>query len=327
VAFIVYGVGAIGGTLAARLSLCGQEVRGIARGAQLAAIRDGGLLLRTPEGSHRVRFRCAATPAEAGIGPGDTILLTVKGQDTGDALDALVRAGVTTQPIVCMQNGVDNERQALRRFANVYGVTVMMPSAFLVPGEVACFGIPRAGIFDVGRYPSGTDSAVHSLVDVLDAAGFAAFAHERVMESKYAKLLQNLGNMLDAAAGAEGRARFGGVARAEGEAVLRAAGIAFGEVGPADPRRKALMKDAPIAGVDRIGSSSAQSLKRHAGSIETDALNGEIVLLGRLNGIPTPVNEWLCGLGRRMVRDGTEPGSVPIEDVAAALGPYVEGAH
>jgi 2-dehydropantoate 2-reductase len=133
--------------------------------------------------------------------------------------------------------------------------------------------------------------------------------------------------VIDAAVGREGRERFGGVPRAEGEAVLRAARIAFGDVGPADPRRKALMRDEPIAGVDRIGSSSAQSLKRHAGSIETDELNGEIVLLGRLHGIPTPVNEWLCALGRRMVRDGTEPGSIPVEDIAAALRPYVEGAH
>ena len=39
-----------------------------------------------------------------------------------------------------MQNGVANERFALRRFPNVHGVTVMMPAAFLAPGEVAAFG-------------------------------------------------------------------------------------------------------------------------------------------------------------------------------------------
>ena len=52
---IVYGVGAIGGTVAAALALAGQEVVGIARGAQLAAIRAGGLLLRTPEQAARAR--------------------------------------------------------------------------------------------------------------------------------------------------------------------------------------------------------------------------------------------------------------------------------
>ena len=44
---IVYGVGAIGGTVASAVALSGQEVVGIARGAQLRAIREGGLVLRT----------------------------------------------------------------------------------------------------------------------------------------------------------------------------------------------------------------------------------------------------------------------------------------
>ncbi|MFL4997556.1 MAG: ketopantoate reductase family protein, partial [Microvirga sp.] len=43
---IVYGVGAIGGTVAAALALSGQEVIGIARGAHLKAIQSDGLLLR-----------------------------------------------------------------------------------------------------------------------------------------------------------------------------------------------------------------------------------------------------------------------------------------
>ena len=44
--FVVYGVGAIGGTIAAALARAGEDVVGIARGAQLEAIRRDGLLLR-----------------------------------------------------------------------------------------------------------------------------------------------------------------------------------------------------------------------------------------------------------------------------------------
>ena len=64
---VVYGVGAIGGTVAASLALSGQEVVGIARGAQLAAIRASGLLLRTPDrrgegaGSPACRIRPRST--------------------------------------------------------------------------------------------------------------------------------------------------------------------------------------------------------------------------------------------------------------------------
>ena len=47
------------------------------------------------------------------------------------------------------------------------------------------------------------------------------------------------------------------------------------------------------------------------GLIETDYLNGEIVLRGRQVGVPTPVNELLQGLMREMLRDRHAPGGYP----------------
>jgi ketopantoate reductase len=44
-----------------------------------------------------------------------------------------------------------------------------------------------------------------------------------------------------------------------------------------------------VHGAGHAMSSTGQSLRRGT-TIETDFLNGEIVLLGRLHGIPTPVN-------------------------------------
>ena len=167
---IVYGVGAIGGTVAAALALSGQEVVGIARGAQLAAVRAGGLLLRTPEASTRARFPCVADPEEIAFGPDDAILLTMKTQDTPAALERLRAAGVAGQPIFCVQNAVANERMALRHFASVHGVTVMMPASFVTPGEVVVTSSPRYGIFDIGRYPAGSDADDARLAAALDAA-------------------------------------------------------------------------------------------------------------------------------------------------------------
>ena len=57
----------------------------------------------------------AADPAELGVGAGDVVLLATKSQDTAGALAALRRAGAVEVPIVCLQNGVENERVALRR--------------------------------------------------------------------------------------------------------------------------------------------------------------------------------------------------------------------
>ncbi len=114
--FIIYGVGAIGGTVAGALARQGTEVVGIARGAQLEAIRRDGLLLRTPTYSEHVRFECAASPSEITFTPADVIMLTMKSQDTANALLDLRAAGVDTQPILCAQNGVANERMALGHF-------------------------------------------------------------------------------------------------------------------------------------------------------------------------------------------------------------------
>ncbi|MBM6593631.1 ketopantoate reductase family protein [Microvirga pudoricolor] len=318
--FIIYGVGAIGGTVAAALSLSGQEVIGIARGAQLDAIRENGLLLRTPGKTARARFPCVSDPGEITFRPDDAILLTMKTQDTNPALERLRAAGVVEQPIFCMQNGVANERFALRRFANVHGVTVIMPADFSTPGEVSAFSTPRHGVFDIGRYPEGRDDHDDRLARALEGANVAAFVTPQVMQSKYGKLILNLNNILEATLGLEAdTTRFAGLLRAEAEAALRAAGIAWRGVGAADPRHEALMRPQPIEGVSRAGNSSAQSLSRGTGSIETDYLNGEIVLLGRLHGVPTPANASFVELSARMVRERLKPGAIGGAEIDAAL--------
>ncbi len=47
---------------------------------------------------------------------------------------------------------------------------------------------------------------------------------------------------------------------------------------------------------------------RGSGAFETDYLNGEIALLGRLHGVPTPVNDALCRSSARAAREGRAPG-------------------
>jgi 2-dehydropantoate 2-reductase len=317
--FVIYGVGAIGGVIAAKLALSGADVVGIARGPQLAAIRDNGLLLRTPDGEARARFGAAGDPDELPFAADDVIILAMKTQDTPVALQRLRAAGVTTQAIVCAQNGVTNERFALRRFPNVYAMTVMMPSTYSTAGEVSAFASPLSGILDLGRYPSGSDETAATIADALAKAGFASEVDPHAMQGKYGKLLLNLANIVDAALVPGDHAALIKAARDEAEAVYRAAGISWRDVGAADPRRQALMQSKPIAGVERVGSSTAQSLARHTGSIETDYLNGEIVLLGRLHDVPTPVNAYFSGLAQRMVGEKLRPQSISAAEVSREL--------
>lgn len=318
---IVCGVGAVGGVIAAALALKGQEVVGIARGRMLEAIREKGLRLRGPETDETVRLECVAAPSEIAFRPDDAILLCMKTQDTEAALAELRAAGVRDQPIFCMQNGVENERLACRYFPNVHAVTVMLPGQYLAPGEVVTHGGPCFGMLDIGRYPQGVDADDRALAEVLTAANIQSFCDPAVMESKYGKLLMNLTNVVEAALGRDAETDdIRDLLVAEARAVYAAAGISPRDVGPGDARRAEFMQMKDVPGVEREGSSTSQSLLRNTGRIETDYLNGQIVLMGRLHGVPTPCNAWFADLGARLAREGRAPGSVTSAEVTSALG-------
>jgi 2-dehydropantoate 2-reductase len=140
------------------------------------------------------------------------------------------------------------------------------------------------------------------------------------MRWKYRKLIMNLGNAAEALVepgpGLESIARR---AEDEGEACLRGAGIDFASREEDRERRGNLLRLGPVGGRDRPGGSSWQSLARRSGTIEADYLNGEIVMLGRLHGIPTPVNELLQRVANRAAAARREPGSVAVEALLAGL--------
>lgn len=317
---IIYGVGAVGGTVAAAMALSGQDVIGVARGARLEAIRARGLRLLTPGGERRARFDCVAGPEEIGFRDGDMVMLATKTQDTPEALARLRAAGWRDGPVFCAQNGVANERMALRRFPNTHGVLVMMPASFSKPDEAVAYSTPRHGVFEIGRYPDGADADDARLAAAMEAANIGGFAVRDVMAAKYGKLLLNLGNIVEAALGPGAEAgEIRAAVRREAEAMLAAAGIAWRDVGAADPRRDALMRQAEVAGARRMGGSTTQSLARGAGSVETDYLNGEIALLARLHGREAPANARLCEIAARLAREGAPPGALTAADLAAEL--------
>ena len=132
--FVIFGAGAIGGVVGARLHQSGHAVTLIARGAHLDAIRRDGLTLVTPV--ERVVLPIPAVGEPGGVDwTGDeVVLLATKSQDTLAALTALRDAAGSAVPVVCLQNGVENERVALRLMDEVYGAVVMLPAAHLEAG-------------------------------------------------------------------------------------------------------------------------------------------------------------------------------------------------
>ncbi|WP_083275453.1 ketopantoate reductase family protein [Pseudonocardia sp. HH130630-07] len=308
--YVVIGAGAVGGTIGARLHGAGREVVLIARGPHLAALREHGLRLETPDGPRTYPVPAAAAVSEIDWRPDDVVVLAVKSQDTGPVLETL--AGVAPHvTIVCAQNGVANERTAARRFDRVQAMLVILPAEHYEPGVVIASSSPTPGMLDVGCWPSGVDATSTAVAADLTAAGFSSHTDPAVMDAKYGKLLTNLGNAVDAICGFADpdAARLVEAATAEGTACYTAAGITARTGDDDRVRREGILTERPVAGRSRQGSSSWQSLRRGSGSVEARYLNGEIVALGAAHGVPTPVNAELLRVAEEMAAAGEPPAS------------------
>lgn len=301
--------------------MAGHDVVLVARGAHLDAIRRDGLAMHSPEGRRTLRLPAVADVAAHDWRAGDVAVLAVKGMDTPDVLRPLAAAAPAATPVLCLQNGVANERAALRLFANVYGVHVVLPATHLAPGVVVAHSAPTPGSLDLGRCPGGLDDTAEALAAGLRAAGFSAEPRADIMRWKYAKLLQNLGNAVQALCGpdADGLDDLDALLRAEATEVLRVAGIDVATPEEDARRRKGLLNIQPVEGTPRGGGSSWQSLARGTGTVEADYLNGEIVLLGRLHGVPTPANELARQLVNQAARDHIAPGAITPSEFRAKL--------
>ena len=319
--YVIYGAGGIGGGIGGRLAQHGRDVTLIARRAHHDAIRDKGLRLADPEGEEQVAVPVVDHAGKLELADDDVVILSMKSQDTLDAVRTLAEVAPPGIAVACAQNGVENERVVARHFANVYGVLVVMPATHLDPGEVLLHTHPTSGILDVGHYPEGLDERAEAIAADLRASTFSSRADARIMRAKYGKLLLNLGNAIEALTGerAFGVGQLYERARAEADACYAAAGIDAVSTEEDQARRVDLPKLRPAGGRTRSKGSSWQSLARGAGSIEVDHLNGEITLLGRLHGVPTPVNAALQRFANQAAREGRAAGSMTVDELTALI--------
>jgi 2-dehydropantoate 2-reductase len=323
--YVIFGAGAIGGLVGARLHQSGHDVMLVARGAHYEKMAADGLTLATPTERVTLTIPVVPTVAEAGLRDGDVVLLCTKSQQSSEALlsirDAATGATGNAVPIVCLQNGVANEYLALRLFPEVYGGLVMVPAEHLEPGYIVGYLGKVSGQIDVGIYPSGADDRVREISAALAGSRFESEALADVMRHKYAKLISNLGNGVQAVCGnadPDGNGELRKLLSAEGRAVLTAAGIEHTVEEVADVAgRWERMGIGEVDGHAHQGGSTWQSVTRGTGNVETDYLNGEIVLLGRTLAIPTPYNALVQLLTRVTVTGGHEPGWRSAQELIA----------
>jgi 2-dehydropantoate 2-reductase len=319
--YIIYGAGGVGGVVGARLFQAGYEVGLVCRGAHLEAVRRNGLRLIAPDDDLRLPVPAVGHPSELAFGPDDAVILTMKTQDTEAALRDLEAAGGLDLPLVCCQNGVENERRAARRFPRVYAMISFTYTTFLEPGTVLCNAAPVAGVFDVGCYPHGVDAVATRIAADWSRAKMVSVARPDMMRYKYAKLLGNLGNavqaMISEPLSSDNHRRLADRLSDEGLAVYRAAGIDFASDEEIYEEARRHFHIAAAGGQAYPGGSTWQSLVRDRAGVETDFLNGEVVLLAHQAGVRAPFNTLARRLVAQMAAKGEKPGRYTAAELEA----------
>jgi 2-dehydropantoate 2-reductase len=316
----VFGAGAIGGFLAARLAAAGvAELSLVARGAHLEAIRGNGL--RLVEGGTERTHAVNAAGTAAELGPQDYVILALKAHSVPGALDQIAPLLGPETAVVTAQNGVPwwyfyrhgGGLEGTRLAAVDPGGAIW---ARIDPARViGCVAYPAAEVQAPGvvrhvegdRFPIGEPTGertdrVARLSEALVAAGLRAAIRSDIRSDIWVKLWGNLCfNPISALTG-------GTLAEIVGDAGTRATARAMmveaQTIGERLGVRFPIDVDRRIDGAGSVGAhktSMLQDLERGR-PLEIDALVTAIQELGRLTGVPTPSIDIVLSLVRQRAR-------------------------
>jgi len=314
----IFGAGAIGGYLAARLAPHA-EVTVIARGPHLAAMQANGIELRTAEGTVIARPRVAASAAEAGVQ--DYVIVTLKAHALPAAApDMALMMGPQTA-LVTAVNGVPywyfhglagpHEGRIVQSVDPDGALSRVIPPERAIgcvvypAAEVTAPGIIEHGYgdrFSLGEPSGARTPRIEALSKLFIAAGLKAPIRPKIRDEIWVKLWGNLCfNPLSALTGATldiltGRPELRAICRAmmtEAQTVAEALGTHF-----------SITLDKRIEGAAEVGvhkTSMLQDLERGR-PMEIDALLGAVVELGALTGQPMPTCEMILAIVRERAR-------------------------
>ena len=316
---VIFGASAVGGVLAVRLALAGADVAVVARGPHLDAIRSSGLRFTSADEDLTVEF--AATEDASALGRADLVVSTLKAHALPSAATALAGLLAPGGRLVVAANGIpwwffygfggphDGRRlllldpdDALWREVGperVLGCVVYMRAEVVAPGHVHWFG---GGQFVLGE-PTGVMTAeLAAAASCFERAGFAVEATDRIRDAVWDKLQGNAAsNPISVLIGGTMTDLVGDAALAEivsrVMAEVHAVGSAFGaHFAKNVPERVNAMR-----GFGSFKTSMLQDFERGR-SLETDAILGSVVELGRLAGVGTPTLDVLLALIRAKAR-------------------------
>ena len=315
----VFGAGAIGGLMGARLSLAGTDVSLIARGPHLAAIKEHGLTLLTEGQTLVARPFATSDPRE--VGPPDVVIIAVKAPGLGAVADSIQPLLGPSTAIVAAINGVP--WWYFYKHGGPYDgmrLKTLDPDGRLweqLPPErvIACVVYPAAEItapgtiqhtysnrFDLGEPDGSKSERISAFAQAMIKAGFRCPIRQRIRESVWVKLWGNLAfnpisaltsATLDVVTTDPATRAIARTMMVEAEAIANRLGITF----PLDV-------DARIAGAAEVGAHKVSMLVdlERGRPMEIDALLGAVVELAHMTEVAAPTCEAVLGLLRQRAR-------------------------
>jgi 2-dehydropantoate 2-reductase len=326
----IIGAGAIGGYVGVKLSLAGEDVTFIVRGANLEAIGRQGMKLVMSDGSEHVARDVEATNDYAAAGPQDLVILAMKAHQLQAVADDAPKLFSKDTVVVTMQNGIPywyfHEHGGALAGSVVRSVDPVGIISRRMPGErvVGCVVYPASELvapgvvrhiegdrFPVGELDGSTSERVSRVAECFVKAGFKAPVLDDIRAEIWLKLWGNLtfnpisaltrSTLVDICQYPPTR-ELATAMMTEAQAVAHKLGITF---------RVGLEKR--IAGAERVGRHKTSMLQDvEAGRApEIDALVGAVMELGRLTKTSTPNIDAVCALAKLLAQT-LQPAVQPI---------------
>jgi 2-dehydropantoate 2-reductase len=310
----IFGAGAIGGYMAAKLVQAGADVSIVARGPHLAAMQDKGLTL-IEEGQDPVTLPVRATSNAADLGPQDYVILTLKAHSVPPVVGAMQPLFGPDTTLVHGVNGVpwwyfhkhggpldgtrlhsvDPGDVQWNGFGpdRVLGCVVYPAAEVSEPGTIHHIEGNR---FSLGEPDGSKSDRATALSQALQAAGLKAPVRPRLRDEIWIKLWGNLSfnpisalthATLDVLCTDPGTRDVARRMMIEAQTIAEKLGVTF----PIDVERR-------IDGGAAVGAHRTSMLQDLTAGrpMEIDALVGSVQELGRLTGTPTPTVDTVLAL-------------------------------
>jgi 2-dehydropantoate 2-reductase len=318
----VVGAGAIGSTIGAYLARAGRDITLIDLWpAHVDAMQRGGLKVTAQDAEFTVKVKAIHLADVCTLRtPFDAVLLAVKSYDSVWAAHFIAPHLASAGVLVSAQNGINEDSVApIIGYPRTIGCVVTIGAGLYEPGHVTRTSAPTRPSFAVGEMNGMITPRVEELVEVLTPAG-PAHATANLWGDRWAKLTVN--SMANALAGITG---LGSAAlRREPEAfpiclqvarealtVAQTLGVQVEPVGGIP--MQAYLEASRGVGREELRAKwveAGQSLGAGRPSLlqdvlkgrrtEVDYLNGYVVRKGREVGVPTPMNEAIVAVTKRL---------------------------